>query len=225
MLSAVGLVADRDHFGAELVEHRRRDVVARAMRAIDDDLQALEVEIVRKRALAEFDVAARRVADAERLAQLRRLDAADRTVDALLDRLLDRVRQLGAACREELDAVVLERIVRGADHDAGRQAQRARQVGDAGRGQRTGQIDVDAGGGQPRFERRLEQVAGDARVLPDQHRRVRARARRRFGREHAAGGVTEPQHELGRDRRVADSAADAIGAEIVLGHGRTLIRR
>ena len=36
-VDAVGLVADGDHFGAQLVEHRRRDVIAGAVRAVDDD--------------------------------------------------------------------------------------------------------------------------------------------------------------------------------------------
>ena len=41
-----------------------------AMRAIDDKLQTLEIELVRVRALAELDVAAGGIVDAERLAQL-----------------------------------------------------------------------------------------------------------------------------------------------------------
>ena len=83
--------------------------------------------------------------------------------------MLDGVGQLGAAAGEELDAVVVERIVRRADHDAGRQPQRARQIRDRRRRQRSAQIDVDARGGKSGLERRLEQVARDARVLADQH--------------------------------------------------------
>ena len=82
------------------------------------------------------------------------------------------------AVGEELDAVVVVRIVRRADHDARRQAQRARQVRDRRRGQRPGQIDVDAGGGEAGLQRGLEQVAGDPRVLADQHGGAHAVARR-----------------------------------------------
>ena len=78
------------------------------------------------------------------------------------------------------------------------EAQRARQVGDAGRRQRAGQQHVDAGRGEARLERRLDHVAGDARVLADQHRRARARP----ALQHAADGMAQAQHEVGRDRRL-----------------------
>jgi hypothetical protein len=57
---------------------------------------------------------------------------------------------------------------RRAHHDAGGQAQRAREIRDAGRGQRTAQIHVDAGRGESGLERGFEQIARDARVLADQ---------------------------------------------------------
>ncbi len=129
----------------------------------------------------------------------------------------DVVRQLRAGRGEELDAVVVERIVRRADDDAGRQPQRTRQVGDRGRRQRSGQIDVDAGRRQAGLQRRLEQVARDARVLADQHARRLALARAFTRGEHASGRVAELQHQLGRDRRLADASANAVGAEITSG--------
>ena len=45
-VEAVGLDADRDDFGAELVEHVRRDVVGGAVGAVDHDLHALQVQLV-----------------------------------------------------------------------------------------------------------------------------------------------------------------------------------
>ena len=176
-VDAVRLGADGDDVRAELVEYRRRHVVGGAVRAVDDDAPALEIELGRERALAEFDVAAAGVLDPARLAELRRRHAGERLVHHALDRVLDAVGKLGARLREELDPVVVEGIVRGADHDAGGKAQRARQVRDRRRGQRPGQIDVDAGGGQPRLQRRFQQIAGDARVLADQHRRDARRRR------------------------------------------------
>ena len=74
--------------------------------------------------------------------------------------------------REELDAVVVVRIVRGGDHDAAIGAQRARQVRDGRRRHRAHQLHVDAGGDQPGFQRGLEHVVGDARVLADDHHRL-----------------------------------------------------
>src|ERR1700694_384575 len=72
---AVRIAADCDHFRAQLVEHRRRDVIRGTVRAIDDDLQTLEIKLVRERALAELNVAAGGIADAESLAELLRRHA------------------------------------------------------------------------------------------------------------------------------------------------------
>src|SRR5207244_1492794 len=74
---AIRLAANRDHLRTQLVEHGRRDVIRGTVRAIDDELQTLEIELVRVRALAELDVAAGGIVDAERLAQLLRRHAGD----------------------------------------------------------------------------------------------------------------------------------------------------
>ena len=99
--------------------------------------------------------------------------------DEVLDPLLDFVVELVAVVAEKFDAVVLVGIVRGAEHDAGIGAQRAGDVGDAGRGQRADEQHVraerhDAGG-----ERIFQHVAGKPRVLADDDRgasRSRVRA-------------------------------------------------
>ena len=215
-IEPIRFVADSDHFGTEFVEHRRRDVIARPMRTIDDDLQALEVELVGEGALAEFDVATGGVVEPERLAKVLRLHASDSLVHRTLDRMLDGVGQLGTRGGEELDAVVFERIVRCADDDACRESQRARQIRDRGRGQRPGEIHVDAGGGEPRLQRRFHQVARNARVLADQHRRRLAHAIRELRREDAPSGVAEPQNQLGRYRRFADTTTHAIRTKVFL---------
>jgi hypothetical protein len=213
----IGGDADRHDRRAELAEHRRRDVVGRAVRAVDDQRHAAKIEGRRKRRFAELDVAPRGVGDAARLAELGRGHALERRVHRLLDRALGRVRELLAARGEELDAVVVVGIVRRADHDAGGQPQRARQVRDARRRQRAAQRDVDARGREARLERGLEQVARDARVLADEHRRTPGRPARIRG-ERAPGRPAELHHELGRDRRLADAAAHAVGAEVLALH-------
>ena len=93
---AIRFIADCNHVGAKLVEHRRRDVVARAVRAVDDETQPAQVPLGRKRALAKFDVAAGGVIDAARFAKVGRRRAHERHVHCTLDFYLDRVRQLGA---------------------------------------------------------------------------------------------------------------------------------
>ncbi len=94
---------------------------------------------------------------------------------------------------EELDAVVLVRIVRGADHDAELAAELLRHVGDAGRRQRPDQVHVDAGSDEARLQRSLEHVAGKPRVLADERRAA-------LRRQHARRGARQPQRELDRHR-------------------------
>ena len=213
-VEAVGTAADRRHLGAELVEDLRRDVIGGAVRAVDDDREAAQRQVVAVGALAELDVATAGVVEPARPAELGRADPALLARDRALDLALPDVGKLLAAGREELDAVVVERVVRGADDDAEVEPERPRQVGHARRRQRPGEDDVDAGRGEACLERRLDHVARDARVLADQHGRpVRPLT------QHLADGVAEAQHEVGRDRRVADRAADAVGAEVGSAHG------
>src|SRR5690606_3323675 len=111
----------------------------------------------------------------------------------------------------ELDAIVLVRIVRRADHDARAGARGARQIGDRRRRHGPEQPDVHAGGAKAAFERRLEQIARNARVLADQDRaRIGARPA-----EDAPGGPAELQAGFRRNRLFADAAADAVRAEVV----------
>ena len=108
----VRLVRERDHFGAEPLERERGDPRVRAVRAIDRDLQAPE-----RRAEAVENVL--------RVAVGRDADAVDRPsfgprrlVQQGLDLLLGVVGELLPAAVEELDPVVLGRIVRSRDHRA-----------------------------------------------------------------------------------------------------------
>jgi hypothetical protein len=57
MLRPFGCTPTPTTFGAQFVEDAGRDVVGRAMGAIDHDLQAAQVEVVGEGALAELDVA------------------------------------------------------------------------------------------------------------------------------------------------------------------------
>ncbi len=67
---------------------------------------------------------------------------------------------------------------------------------------------VDAGGHEAGFERRFEHVARQARVLADEHGAT-------VGRQDARGGAGQPQREIHGHRTLADSSANAIGAEIL----------
>jgi hypothetical protein len=129
----------------------------------------------------------------------------------LLDQRLDLVGELAAAGVEELDAVVLVGIVRGADHDAEVALEALREIRDTRRGQRADQHHVDARGDETRFERGLEHVARQPRVLADEHRPA-------LRREHARRGTRQLERELDRQRVLADAAPYTIGPEIVSRH-------
>ena len=85
------------------------------MRAIDHDAQAVERQLARQRALGEFDVAVMHAVDAAGAAEARALcePLLDGLVEQLLDLLFDVVGELEALRPEQLDAVVLEQIMRG----------------------------------------------------------------------------------------------------------------
>src|SRR5689334_10209995 len=220
-VEAVGRAADRDHFRAELLEDARADAIVGAVRAIDDQLHAAQRAVLRERALAELEVTALGVVHALGLTQVRGGRDRERRIEQRLDLALDRVRELHAVGGEELDAVVVVRIVRGRDHHARREAQRAREERDRRCGHRSHQQRVDACRREPGFERGLEHVARDARVLADEDRGTRAVRRRDVcAREDLAGGVAELQDEIGRDGRLAHAAANAVGAEEFAGHFR-----
>src|SRR5439155_1537418 len=100
------------------------------MRAVDDDLQAGEIGASRNAAFAELDVATRCIIDSRHLADLDRLDDGHWRIEQLFDHQLQLIRQLGAFTREELDAVVIMRVVRGTYHDTGFSLERTRQISD-----------------------------------------------------------------------------------------------
>ena len=191
----------------ELREHAGRNLVGRAVRAVDDEPQPLEHDPPRKGALAELDVASRRIVHPLHLADAVGCDRLERALEGELDRDLRLVGQLSALPREELDAVVEVGVVGGADHDAGIGAVGLRQVRDGRRRGRTEQPNVGAGRGEPGFEGGLEHVAGDAGVLADEDKSVAV------VREHPARGPAEPKHEVGGDGMAPDPAPDSVSAE------------
>jgi hypothetical protein len=113
--------------------------------------------------------------------------------------------------------------VRRRDDDAGLQAQGASEVRNGRRRHRSDQADIDTGSGKPGFERRLEHVARDPGVLADQHRwpvaRLGMTARTVARSQDPTRSMSQPHDKLGRDRRLADAPADAIGAKILSRHG------
>ena len=147
----------------------------------------------------------------------------DVAVDQPFDAVLDLVGQLVAVGPEQLDAVVVERIVRGRDHDAEVGAHRARQHGDRRRRHRAEQQHVHADRGEAGDQRGLDHVAGQPGVLAD-HDAMAVLA----AAEGQAGGLADLERQFRRDDAVG-AAANAVGAEILANHTqkprRTIPRR
>ena len=128
-----------------------------------------------------------------------------------LDPVLRLVGELGAVAPEELDAVVLPRVVGGRDDngeiepEAADEDRRGRSGHDA-RDERISPALRDA-----RRERALEHRPGLARVADDQY--LRALCPRLVGR-----GAAERDGKLGR-QSLAGDPTDAVGAEKPLSHG------
>jgi len=190
------------------------NVVAGTVGAVDNHLHSAQRQRVRHGALAELDVAAAGIVQAPGLAQAGRVGPPWRLLECRLDGQFPVIGQLLATRGEELDAVVVVAVVRRADDDAKVQAQRPREVGNAWGGQRAAEQNVHASRREASLQGRLQHVAGDARVLADQHRRALGAAP-----QHLADGVAQPQHEVRGDGALSNGATYAVRAEIGLGHG------
>ena len=171
----------------------------------------------RHRGHAEFLVARARLVDARRAPELARSARHRRLVEVLLDRALELIGELARrSLSKNLMPLSSYRLCEALMTTPKSHSKRLRHVGDARRRQRADQHHVDAGGDEAGFERRLEHVAGEPRVLADQHRAA-------FGRQHARRGARQPQREIHRQRMLADAATHAIGAEVFTCHDQSSV--
>ena len=131
-----------------------------------------------------------------------------------LDLQFDLVGQFLPVGPEELDAVILEGIVRGGDHHADIGAQRTRQEGDGGGRQRAELENVHAHGGEARHQGVFDHIARQAGILADHDAVAMLAAGEDAARRHA-GLHRHFRRELGG----VDAATDAVGAKIFAGHG------
>ena len=118
--------------------------------------------------------------------------------------------------REDLDAVVLERVVRSRDHRAERDVRRAREIGDGRRRQHTDGLTVAPLARRAVRELAFDPVARLARIAADQQMRAarppgraRAPAQRRCGARSAGRAATGPPcRERRRSRTDVVPSAD-----------------
>ena len=179
-------------------------------------------EFARQRALGEFDVAVMHAVDAAGAAEAGALrqPLVDRLVEQLLDLLLDVVGQLEALRAEQLDAVVLEQIVRGRDHHAEIGAHRLGQHRHRRRRHRAEQQHVHADRGEAGHHGVFDHVAGQPRVLADDDAMAMVAALK-----HQAGRLPHLERQLRRDQTVG-AAPNPVGTEIFAAHVTpSIIRR
>ena len=200
------------------MKHAGGNVISGAVGAIHHYLQPAQIEIVGIGALAELDVATSGVIDAAGLAEPGRLHAVHRLLEPRLDVEFHCIGQLGALCRKKLDAIVVVGIVRGGDHHAGLQAQGAREIGHGRRRHRPAQHHVDPGRGKSGLQRGFQHIAGNARVLADQHGRMLVDGQPLARHQRGTGSKAQAHHEIRRYRRLTDTTANAVGAEIFASH-------
>ncbi|AJP48466.1 hypothetical protein PG1C_08370 [Rugosibacter aromaticivorans] len=165
-------VTNADYFRTKFVKHLGGNVIRRAMRAIDHNLHAAQIEIVGKGALAKFNIAPRRIIHATRLAQPRRFHAAHGLLKLGFNRQFYGVRQFGALRGKKLDAVIVIRIMRGGNNHSRLQAQCAREISYRRGRHRAAQHDIHSCGSETRFQRRFQHIAGNTCVFADQYRRM-----------------------------------------------------
>jgi hypothetical protein len=160
---AVGGARDRHDLGAEAPEDARRDAAGAAVGAVDHDAQSVQLEPVgRAQEVREVGALQRRVEQRHRTPGDRRRVGAQPG----LDLVLDLVGQLLRARTEDLDPVVLGRVVGGADHHRQVEALHASEEGQARRRDQAGAGHAIARGGQAARECRSHES-----VAPRRHRR------------------------------------------------------
>ena len=194
MFSPSGASPIDGHLRAEVPERVRRDAGVGAVGAVDADVQAVEVA-----AEAVGDVVAVAADRDLEVVDLAEVGVARRLAEQRLDLLLGLVRELLPVAVEQLDAVVLGRVVRGGDDGAEvEREQRDRRGRQHAREHRVPARRGDAGGERPARAR------GPTRGCPGRSGPPRRRARRR--------GPAEP---LTTGREIApDHAANSIRAEV-----------
>ena len=200
-VAAVRLRCERIDVRAKPAEDLRRHAVGRPVRAVQQDPLATEVEIGE----ADLELAEVVAARTVQLAHAAVGGLALLRVDQTLDLAFLLVRELRPVRSEELDPVVAIGVVRGGDDHREVEPEAPHQQCCAGRRQDPGEQRVAAGRRDARRERRLEHLAGLARVADDQY--LRGPDGRHRGRRAA-----ERKRELGR-QELARHPAHAIRSE------------
>ena len=205
----VRIGADDGDVGAGLPEGPRRDHRGRTVGGVDDHMHP--VEPVRHDGEQVIQVARGTVGQGAHPAHVRPDRLLVLAAHPLLDEVLDLVGDLVPAARQELDAVVGHRVVRGREHHPQVGAQVSGQEGDRRGGQHPGVVHVDARGGQACHHRGAEELARGSPVGADERARPVALELARVA-EHVRRGDGQVERQLCGHVAVGE-APDPVGPE------------
>ena len=206
-VAAIGLVADHRHRRAEATEYLGANAVGRAVRAVEQQTYPSEIKTGEAR-LERAQVILLRSVEFAHTANLE--PGAGAGFDPRLNRLLGCVCQLEAVSAEELDPIVLIRVMRSGHDDADVEAVLGDKQRRRGGWQHAAKQRLAAGRGDPCSQRRFEHLAGLARVANHEH--ARASTSSLLGRR-----APERQRQLGR-QLFASEPANTVGAKEMTSH-------
>ena len=193
---AVRLHPQGPHLGAQLREHRGCNPIARTIGTVEHDVHALEGELLGKGLLRKNDVPSPRIVDPKGLAHLvgRRLELGE-TIgdDQPLHLLLVLIRQLVSVPMEELDPVVLKKVVGRRDHHARIRPHALCDERNPGGRKGPDHECIHAHRTDSRDHRVLEHIAGKAGILAHHNPVTACVCTAQVG-----DGPTEPQGNIGR---------------------------
>ena len=115
---AIGIDAHGNDFGAELPQRRRCHLIGCPIGAIERDLQTVEAEMAGESRFCEVDIPPARILHAARATDMFGLDQRDVAAEQSLDLGFRRIGQFIPVGAEQLDPIVIIRIVARRNHNA-----------------------------------------------------------------------------------------------------------
>ena len=217
-VAAVGRSADGNDLRAQRAEKFRAELVRGAVGAIENDAQARELRAGNEAAAEKGEIlGVERFVGHERFCILRcRLSAM--LEDIGFESFLDRIREFHSGVREELDAVVVIRIVRSGDNHAGLKIVLTHEAGNPRSGDDPGEGDGNTGLRKARGEKGGDMRPGFARVHADEGVRLRSVAAQ-ISAERTADGIKRGVVE----RRSSGNTTDPIRSEEFFGHEKCAV--
>ena len=212
-VETVRLVGDGHHLGAKITKRVGRGSIGRPVGAIDNNLHAIKTDIRRQRRFREFHIAPDGVQHPAGTAEQFRLGQLDGPGCQLGNAELDGIIKLEPIRAEQLDAIIVMRVVACRNHHPEMGAKRACQIGDARCRHRPEQAAVHADGGESCNKRRFHHIAGHSGVLADHDKRPSGPVFRVVVDEPAAGRQRQADNRLGGHCPGIDPCAHPVGTE------------